>query len=122
MASEKICSRPTRLQQRAPSSIKIIAPAKTWNVAIPLLSPLASSPVDHDKVEIPSTSSMFSSSCKEIVMNNCYDEVKKNKVELSEQTKRMMAWKKWQVPGAPFRYEHHPPLKAPSSVPVLIDT
>ncbi|XP_010024003.2 splicing factor, arginine/serine-rich 19 [Eucalyptus grandis] len=36
---------PSRLQRRAPASLQIASPAsQQWNVAIPLLSPLASSP------------------------------------------------------------------------------
>ncbi|PWA46386.1 hypothetical protein CTI12_AA509200 [Artemisia annua] len=75
----------TRLQRRAPASIQV-SPATTWNVAIPLLSPLISSPEPHivntEKVAAPT----------------------------ENKTAPAPVYKMWQHPAAPFYYEPAPVL------------
>ncbi|OIW01437.1 hypothetical protein TanjilG_11155 [Lupinus angustifolius] len=80
---------PSRLQSRAPSSLQINRNVN-WNVAIPLLSPLASSPPPLDlKAEEPPHPPPRRQS--------------------GEQEK--VVFKKWQHPAAPFCYE--PPKAVP---------
>ncbi|KAL2325884.1 hypothetical protein Fmac_024942 [Flemingia macrophylla] len=75
---------PSRLQSRAPSSLQINR-AVNWNVAIPLLSPLASSPPPPTppQKEDPQLQPRRQSSEPEKVI-----------------------FTKWQHPAAPFCYEH----------------
>ncbi|EPS67867.1 hypothetical protein M569_06911, partial [Genlisea aurea] len=72
---------PSRLQRRAPASIQI-APATRWNVVIPLLSPLALSPIS----ENPEADGG----------GTVEEEAGKNPAA---------AEKKWQHPAAPFSCE-----------------
>uniref|UniRef100_A0A7N1A061 Uncharacterized protein n=1 Tax=Kalanchoe fedtschenkoi TaxID=63787 RepID=A0A7N1A061_KALFE len=134
MAAKKSCQ-PTRLQRRAPTSIRITAPARTWNVAIPLLSPLATSPAAHHDGQVAEIASSSSSSSWEsredemmrkrrIITSSCDDEKKKKndkkgEEELCEQAKGAFLMKKWQRLAAPFRHEQQ--RQAPSLIPVLID-
>ncbi|XP_021722031.1 uncharacterized protein At4g14450, chloroplastic-like [Chenopodium quinoa] len=83
----------SRLQRRAPASIQVLRPTD-WNVAIPLLSPLASSPPSINRtVEIDSSASQTTSS-------------------RAEQTKPIV-FKKWQHPAVPFCYDSAPSSLAP---------
>ncbi|XP_021752039.1 uncharacterized protein At4g14450, chloroplastic-like [Chenopodium quinoa] len=80
----------SRLQRRAPASIQVHRPTD-WNVAIPLLSPLASSPPSINRaLEIESSASQTTSS-------------------RPDQTKPVV-FKKWQHPAAPFCYDSAPSL------------
>ncbi|KVH91322.1 uncharacterized protein At4g14450, chloroplastic-like [Cynara cardunculus var. scolymus] len=94
--STKTRRQPSRLQRRAPALIQV-TPVGHWNVAIPLLSPLATSPdvktnhVDNSKEE-----------CRRVVNSD-------NKI-VSEPEKVPIVYKKWQHPAAPFYYETAPPL------------
>ena len=75
---------PSRLQRRAPASLQIAAPASsTWNVAIPLLSPLATSP----------TSPKLGA-----------DEPRQLQQQSSVAETEKVGFKKWQHPAAPFGY------------------
>ncbi|KAG5078266.1 hypothetical protein JHK82_056961 [Glycine max] len=81
---------PSRLQRRAPSSLQINR-AVEWNVAIPLLSPLASSPTP---IELKPP----------------------QEPPQREPEKVTLSFKKWQHPAAPFCYEPAPMV--PPFVPV----
>ncbi|XWS13813.1 hypothetical protein CRYUN_Cryun36dG0070700 [Craigia yunnanensis] len=91
---------PSRLQRRAPASLQI-NPVSSWNVAIPLLSPLASPPPSIDRrttekrEDLPRQEQQRQSQAKE-----------------SEK----LVFKMWQHPAAPFCYEPSPLV--PSFVPV----
>ncbi|XP_047313435.1 uncharacterized protein At4g14450, chloroplastic-like [Impatiens glandulifera] len=78
----------SRLQSRAPASIKI-SPLSNWNVVIPLLSPLVASPEARD-----------------------WPEEVRNQPE-KEPEEKPVIFKKWQHPAAPFSYESTPPLMVP---------
>ncbi|OMO54795.1 hypothetical protein CCACVL1_27560 [Corchorus capsularis] len=91
---------PSRLQRRAPASIQI-SPVSSWNVAIPLLSPLASSP--------PSIDRRMAEKREEPPRQE-----QKRKSQSSEPEK--VVFKMWQHPAAPFCYEPAPLV--PSFVPV----
>ncbi|KAK9059012.1 hypothetical protein SSX86_008784 [Deinandra increscens subsp. villosa] len=84
----------SRLQRRAPASIQV-SPASNWNVAIPLLSPLATSPKRN---------------CIEISQEECRRAVNIDNKSLSESEKAPIVYKKWQHPAAPFFYEPAPTL------------
>ncbi|TKY53701.1 PH-1 protein [Spatholobus suberectus] len=73
---------PSRLQSRAPSSLQINR-AVDWNVAIPLLSPLASSPPPPPPPQ--------------------KEEPPQQRRQSAEPEK--VVFKKWQHPAAPFCYE-----------------
>ncbi|KAE8731538.1 Helicase protein with RING/U-box domain [Hibiscus syriacus] len=88
--------RPSRLQHRAPASLKI-NPVSSWNIAIPLLSPLASSPPSIDPWEEPPR-----------------QEQKPRQNQKTEPEK--LVFKMWQHPAAPFCCEPAPLV--PSFVPV----
>ncbi|KAM3708186.1 hypothetical protein ACJW31_02G078300 [Castanea mollissima] len=89
-------SQPSRLQRRAPASLQIAAPASsTWNVAIPLLSPLATSP----------TSPKLGA-----------DEPRQLQQQSSVAETDKVGCKKWQHPAAPFGYGPAP--RARPFVPV----
>ncbi|XP_052188312.1 uncharacterized protein At4g14450, chloroplastic-like [Diospyros lotus] len=78
---------PSRLQRRAPASIQI-SPVRDWNAAIPLLSPLITSPTARDPTaEIRSCN---------------------NQNQATEAEKPAVMFKKWQHPAAPFSYEPAP--------------
>ncbi|KAG5077193.1 hypothetical protein JHK82_055888 [Glycine max] len=81
--------KPSRLQSRAPSSLQINR-ALEWNVAIPLLSPLASSP---PPLPLPPQ--------------------KEDPPQQQRPTEKVV-FKKWQHPAAPFCYE--PPSLVPPFV------
>ncbi|KAH1035211.1 hypothetical protein GYH30_055273 [Glycine max] len=83
--------KPSRLQSRAPSSLQINR-ALEWNVAIPLLSPLASSP---PPLPLPPQ--------------------KEDPPQQQRPTEKVV-FKKWQHPAAPFCYE--PPSLVPPFVNV----
>ncbi|KAK4357051.1 hypothetical protein RND71_022661 [Anisodus tanguticus] len=85
---------PSRLQRRAPASIQINR-TSDWNVAIPLLSPLITSPVSPNDDE----------NLKSVInhMANKKEEVKKEE-------KPVMVFKKWQHPAAPFCHEQTLPF------------
>ncbi|WCJ23976.1 hypothetical protein M5689_005968 [Euphorbia peplus] len=88
-------SKSNRLQRRRPATLEINPPS--WNVAIPLLSPLITSPEDR----IP-------------ILKSQDEKVQRNQVVEAE---KGIVFKKWQHPAAPFCYET--PQFAPSfSVPV----
>ncbi|KAK7344594.1 hypothetical protein VNO77_14383 [Canavalia gladiata] len=73
---------PSRLQSRAPSSLQINR-SVDWNIAIPLLSPLASSPPPPPPVQ--------------------KEDPPPQRRQVSEPEK--VVFKKWQHPAAPFCYE-----------------
>ncbi|KAK6929811.1 hypothetical protein RJ641_003905 [Dillenia turbinata] len=94
----------SRLQRRAPASIQI-TPVSDWKVAIPLLSPLATSPSSPPR--------------------NLTSEIKSKEISQSQQSFSAAAaaaadqkpvFKKWQHPAAPFCYESAPLM--PPFVPV----
>ncbi|MCD7453641.1 hypothetical protein HAX54_021737 [Datura stramonium] len=89
---------PSRLQRRAPASIQINR-SNDWNVAIPLLSPLITSPASPDAGNLKSAINRLSNSSS----SNKKEEVKK---EVPEKT--AMVFKKWQHPAAPFCHEPAP--------------
>ncbi|KEH42700.1 hypothetical protein MtrunA17_Chr1g0186491 [Medicago truncatula] len=75
--------KPSRLQKRAPSSLQINRSIQ-WNVAIPLLSPLSSSPPP----QLPDT--------------------RPSQGVTAEPEKVIVTFKNWQHPAAPFCHEHAP--------------
>ncbi|CAN4097615.1 unnamed protein product [Withania somnifera] len=83
---------PSRLQRRAPTSIQVDR-VTDWNVAIPLLSPLITSPTSIESDNLKAAINALSSSVNK-------EEVKKEHTE-----KPVMVFKKWQHPAAPFCYE-----------------
>ncbi|KAK1418847.1 hypothetical protein QVD17_27994 [Tagetes erecta] len=87
--SVKPKSQPSRLQRRAPASIQV-TPATQWNVAIPLLSPLVTSP-----------------EVKRNCVNSNSNSNSDNRI-VSEPEKVPIVCKKWQHPAAPFYYEPAP--------------
>ncbi|XP_065864467.1 uncharacterized protein At4g14450, chloroplastic-like [Euphorbia lathyris] len=96
-------SQPSRLQRRKPASLEINPPSSScWNVAIPLLSPLITSPTAIDRLP------------------NLKSHEEKQKPQQRNQIgepEKALVFKKWQHPAAPFCYE--PAQFAPSfSVPV----
>ncbi|KAF7847172.1 hypothetical protein BT93_L2444 [Corymbia citriodora subsp. variegata] len=99
---------PSRLQRRAPASLQIASHAsQQWNVAIPLLSPLASSPTSPpltarlaDRSSAPPAGAGGGARQRE---------------EQPEKKPAAAAYKKWQHPAAPFCYEPAP--RKPSFVP-----
>ncbi|KAK1430416.1 hypothetical protein QVD17_13126 [Tagetes erecta] len=89
--STKSRTQKSRLQRRAPASIQV-TPVTNWNVAIPLLSPLITSPdAKRNCVDV-------SDDDRRVV--NC-----DNKSVVSETEKAPIVCKKWQHPAAPFYYE-----------------
>ncbi|KAK4266110.1 hypothetical protein QN277_027079 [Acacia crassicarpa] len=78
---------PSRLQMRAPSSLQVNR-SYDWNVAIPLLSPLASSPPPV-KLGAPATER----------------EEARQQQRQQEAEPEKVVFKKWQHPAAPFCYE-----------------
>ncbi|KAK2647234.1 hypothetical protein Ddye_022429 [Dipteronia dyeriana] len=93
----------SRLQRRRPASLQI-SPVSTWNVAIPLLSPLASSPKSIEQAMMEMKKSSSSSSRA--------DSRQEQRVESEKPV-----FKKWQHPAAPFCYET-PSFKPSFFVPV----
>ncbi|KAL5136422.1 DNA repair protein RAD5B [Glycine soja] len=81
---------PSRLQSRAPSSLQINRTVE-WNVAIPLLSPLVSSPPPPPQKDEPPPPQQ-------------------------QRPPEKVVFKKWQHPAAPFCYE--PPSRVPPFVNV----
>ncbi|TXG72266.1 hypothetical protein EZV62_000845 [Acer yangbiense] len=94
----------SRLQRRRPASLQI-SPVSTWNVAIPLLSPLASSPKSIEQAMMEMKKSSSSSSSRP-------DSRQEQRVE-----SEIPVFKKWQHPAAPFCYET-PSIKPSFFVPV----
>ncbi|XP_021291331.1 uncharacterized protein At4g14450, chloroplastic-like [Herrania umbratica] len=91
---------PSRLQRRAPASLQI-SPVSSWNVAIPLLSPLASSPPSIDRKTVEKR-----------------EEPPRQEQQRQSQTTEpeKIVFKMWQHPAAPFCNEPAPLV--PSFVPV----
>lgn len=84
---------PSRLQRRAPS-LQISTPVSNWNVAIPLLSPLATSPTSPKLV------------------NDRTAETKPREDPRQQGAEaEKVAFKKWQHPAAPFCYEPAPRVR-----------
>ncbi|KAL3506079.1 hypothetical protein ACH5RR_031461 [Cinchona calisaya] len=83
---------PSRLQRRAPASIQIKR-VTDWNVAIPLLSPLITSP----------TSNNLTAEIKSVV-----EESEKKEKQPGASAMTTTSFKKWQHPAAPFCYEPAP--------------
>uniref|UniRef100_A0A2N9IRN2 Uncharacterized protein n=1 Tax=Fagus sylvatica TaxID=28930 RepID=A0A2N9IRN2_FAGSY len=81
---------PSRLQRRAPASLQISTPSPAWNVAIPLLSPLAASPTS-PKLGI--------------------DEPRQLQQPQIVTEPEKVAFKKWQHPAAPFSYGQAPRVR-----------
>ncbi|CAH8385413.1 unnamed protein product [Eruca vesicaria subsp. sativa] len=75
-----------RLQRRLPSLKIEITSVTTWNVAIPLLSPLASSP---------------KSSLDQSDVSPSHNQAEKP----AEEVKKTPVFKKWQHPASPFCYD-----------------
>lgn len=91
-------SRPSRLQRRRPASLQISpASSSSWNAAIPLLSPLITSPTAMD-------------------MKSRDDPPSPPRIQVTE-GERPVVFKKWQHPAAPFCYELAP-FKPSFFVPV----
>ncbi|KAG2722111.1 hypothetical protein I3760_02G115000 [Carya illinoinensis] len=82
----------SRLQQRAPASLQIGAPSSNWNLAIPLLSPLDSSPTS-SKLVTDRTVDM-----------NSREEARQQGAEPEK-----VVLKKWQHP--PFGYDPAPRVR-----------
>lgn len=80
-------------QRRAPASIQI-SPVTDWKAAIPLLSPLITSPTSDDLA-------MEIKSCSNSNSNNKHG-------HHNEAAEKPTAFKKWQHPAAPFCYEPAP--------------
>ncbi|KAK4755695.1 hypothetical protein SAY87_009452 [Trapa incisa] len=90
----------SRLKRRAPPSLQIACPTSChWNVAIPLLSPLAASPTSPELIDRPESEDVRSPEAS----------------RASENEKKPIVFKMWQHPAAPFCYDPAP-LK-PSFVP-----
>ncbi|KAJ4866502.1 hypothetical protein Rs2_51973 [Raphanus sativus] len=75
-----------KLQRRLPSLKIEITPVTSWNVAIPLLSPLASSP---------------KSSFDQSAVALCQNQAEKP----AHEVKKTPVLKKWQHPASPFCYD-----------------
>lgn len=84
---------PSRLQRRAPS-LQISAPVSNWNVAIPLLSPLATSPTS-----------------PKLVNDRAAETKPREDPRLQGAEAEKVAFKKWQHPAAPFCYEPAPRVR-----------
>ncbi|KAG7996813.1 hypothetical protein I3843_01G180200 [Carya illinoinensis] len=86
---------PSRLQRRAPASLQISTPSSTWNVAIPLLSPLAASPTS-----------------PKLVTDRTVDmRPREESRQLCSEPEKLVSFKKWQHPAAPFCYEPAPRVR-----------
>lgn len=89
--SAKSRTQKSRLQRRAPASIQV-TPVSNWNVAIPLLSPLITSP-DAKR------------NCVEVIEDEHRRGVNCDNKSVLEAEKAPIVCKKWQHPAAPFYYE-----------------
>ncbi|KAJ9154192.1 hypothetical protein P3X46_027554 [Hevea brasiliensis] len=97
-ASVPSTSQPSRLQSRRPASLQINPPSSScWNAAIPLLSPLATSPVAIDRMA-------------EMKSREDHQQPSQRRNQRSEPEK-VAVFKKWQHLAAPFCCE--PPSFAP---------
>ncbi|XP_076932115.1 uncharacterized protein At4g14450, chloroplastic-like [Bidens hawaiensis] len=105
--ADKSKRQPSRLQRRAPASIQV-APASQWNVAIPLLSPLVTSP----EVKMSCVNSNNNQEeCRRAVSSD-----NSNKVVVPPPEKAPVVYKKWQHPAAPFYYEPAPAMTVLQSI------
>ncbi|GMN53470.1 hypothetical protein TIFTF001_022606 [Ficus carica] len=92
---------PSRLQRRAPASLQI-SPVSDWNVAIPLLSPLAS----------PSSPPAAAAPPKPKPKPKPLDRTADAKSRDADSDKPpVVVFKKWQHPAAPFCCEPPPPVR-----------
>lgn len=91
-------TQPSRLQRRRPASLQINPTSSShWNAAIPLLSPLISSPTAIDRtVEMKS---------KDEQLPPPQPQQQRNQ---SAEADKPPVFKKWQHPAAPFYYEPGP--------------
>ncbi|KAL4388445.1 hypothetical protein GQ457_09G020410 [Hibiscus cannabinus] len=83
---------PSRLQRRAPSSLQI-SPVSSWNVAIPLLSPVVPSP--------PSINRRMAERQEEPPRQ---EQLRQSQNKEPEK----LVPKMWKHPAAPFRYDPAP--------------
>ncbi|XP_057475209.1 uncharacterized protein At4g14450, chloroplastic-like [Actinidia eriantha] len=79
----------SRLQRRRPASIQI-NPVTDWKAAIPLLSPLITSPTSQDLTAD---------------IKSCNNQLHRNQASDPE---KPIVFKKWHHPAAPFCYEPAP--------------
>lgn len=93
---------PSRLQRQAPASLQISPAAPQWNVAIPLLTPLATSPASP-----PRLTTGGRPAAEAAVAEQSRDD--------PPESKKQPVFKKWQHPAAPFCCEMGP--RRPSFVP-----
>ncbi|XP_076935138.1 uncharacterized protein At4g14450, chloroplastic-like [Bidens hawaiensis] len=105
--ADKSKRQPSRLQRRAPVSIQV-APASQWNAAIPLLSPLVTSP--EAKMSCANNNNN-QEECRRAVNSDNNN----NKVVL-EPEEAPIVYKKWQHPAAPFYYEPAPAMTVLQSI------
>ncbi|XP_047336875.1 uncharacterized protein At4g14450, chloroplastic-like [Impatiens glandulifera] len=94
----------SRLQRQAPASLQI-NPISDWNVAIPLLSPLVTSP---ESSRDWTTLEMKKSSSSSSAVHQTKD------LEKTPTT----VFKKWHHPASPFCYESAP---TPHLMPFIVD-
>ncbi|KAF7807015.1 uncharacterized protein G2W53_039176 [Senna tora] len=87
---------PSRLQRRAPSSL-LVNRSCDWNVAIPLLSPLATSPTAEEEQAPAAT------------MEDAPQQEPHRPKRLTSSEPEKAVFKKWLHPAAPFWYEPPPP-------------
>ncbi|VFQ63357.1 unnamed protein product [Cuscuta campestris] len=90
---------PGRLQRKAPASIQINR-ATDWNVAIPLLSPLITSPVSSDLT-----------AAVELCSNSSREKEAEREAEKPSATATAAAVKEWNHPAAPFCFDPAPLVK-----------
>ncbi|XP_076943584.1 uncharacterized protein At4g14450, chloroplastic-like [Bidens hawaiensis] len=104
--ADKSKRQPSRLQRRAPASIQV-APASQWNAAIPLLSPLVTSP----DVKMSCVNNNNQEECRRAVNSDNNN----NKVVVPAPEKAPIVYK-WQHPAAPFYYEPAPAMTVLQSI------
>nr|GMD69802.1 uncharacterized protein At4g14450, chloroplastic-like [Ipomoea batatas] len=85
----------SRLQRKAPASIQINR-STDWNVAIPLLSPLITSPDSSDLTA---------------AIKSCSNSSGKKDESREAEKPQTVVFKKWQHPAAPFSYDPAPFLQ-----------
>ncbi|KAK4794254.1 hypothetical protein SAY86_012248 [Trapa natans] len=79
---------PSRLQRQAPASLQISPSPSQWNVAIPLLTPVATSPISPPRLPVAVKS-----------------QEEEAKEEETESKKLPVVFKNWQHPATSFSYE-----------------